>query len=136
MPGKHHKTTAFLVYLLVLVIALVPARLAVAIPAAFDQGQSPDSALTAAHCQQMAMQRAGNEPEGQELADPDRGMDCCKMVCDCPSCDQCLHASGSILTLPGGVGNANPDFHPLMCAHTESALRGIELSPPYIPPQI
>ncbi|MAT66650.1 MAG: hypothetical protein CMN57_13550 [Gammaproteobacteria bacterium] len=136
MSGKHHKSTAFLVYLLVLVIALVPARLAVAVPAVAAQGdQSQEQASSMSHCEEMAIESgdAGNVIQG--LVTSDDGIDCCDTVCDCPSCAQCLHAPGNILTLPGGPGNANPDFHPLMCAHAESALRGIDLTPPDIPPQ-
>lgn len=136
MPVNHHNSVSLLVYLLVLVVALVPARLAVAKPAVAIQGdQSQEQGLSMPHCREMAIQRGDADDVTQELAASDDEMICCKTVCDCPSCAQCLHATGTILTLPGGAGNANPDFHPLMCAHAESALRGIELSPPYIPPQ-
>ncbi|HSH30447.1 MAG TPA: hypothetical protein VK971_11105 [Thiohalobacter sp.] len=136
MPGKHHKSTFLLVYLLTLVIALVPARLAVAVPAAAVQGdQSQEQALSMSHCREMAIQRNDTDDVIQELAAADDGMDCCNAVCDCPSCAQCLHAPGSILSLPGRGGDAGNPLHPLMCAHAEPALRGIELSPPYIPPQ-
>ncbi|HSH29574.1 MAG TPA: hypothetical protein VK971_06670 [Thiohalobacter sp.] len=136
MPGKQHKSTFLLVYLLTLVIALVPARLAVAMPAAAVQGdQSQEPALSMSHCQEMATQRGDADDVTQELAASSDEMGCCDAVCDCPSCAQCLHAPGSILSLPGRGDNAGNPLHPLMCAHAESALRGIELSPPYIPPQ-
>ena len=136
MQEKHQKSTLLLVYLLVLVVALVPARLAVAVSIVSAQGQSQDSSLPAQHCRQLAMQYTGNDAVARNLSGPDEAMDCCNTVCDCPSCAQCLHAPGSILSLLSMFGDINRASHPLMCAHAQSALRGIELSPPYIPPQV
>lgn len=136
MPGKPHKSTPLLVYLLVLVVALVPARLAVAMPVTAVQGdQSQEQGLSMSHCREMAIQRGDTDAAILEPAASGDEMDCCGAVCDCPSCAQCLHASGSVPVLPGGGGNSGNPLHPLMCAHAESVLHGIELSPLDIPPK-